>query len=248
MGKLGFYTSMNWNINPESYTHSNSSWEKPSVATEARTCSSDYLRPSSSTWAKKDLYIALQKYSTFTWSLDDVMTRAVLTCDLQMDWDLVNGEDPNERFKSFSYSESTRWIQLYIFVHIFFKISFISFAILLCLNQLINIYFKQHEYVEYQEVYWLRIVMLLIPCGSLISMLGAGPLRATVTSLRLGSKGICQVLLTPLKWSVDSRWTLDDCTASSTHFRTYSEGRKMWRMQESRIIYIVGNVPLYLVA
>ncbi|TNN36424.1 hypothetical protein EYF80_053408 [Liparis tanakae] len=54
-------------------------------------------------------------------------------------------------------------------------------------------------------------------------MSGAGPLRATVTSFRLGSKGICHVLLPPVTWSVDSRWTLEDCTASSTHFRTYSE-------------------------
>lgn len=64
---------------------------------------------------------------------------------------------------------------------------------------------------------------LLIPCGLLISMLGAGPLKDTVTSFKLGSKGNCQVLLTPPKWSVDNRWTLDDCTASSTHFRTYQE-------------------------
>ena len=41
--------------------------------------------------------------------------------------------------------------------------------------------------------------VLLIPWGFLISMLGAGPLRDTVTSLRLGSKGSCQVFVTPLK-------------------------------------------------
>lgn len=78
-----------------------------------------------------------------------------------------------------------------------------------------------------KETHCLWVESLSIPCGFLISMLGAGPLRDTVTSLRLGSKGNCQVLLTPLKWSEDSRWTLDDCTASSTHFRTYS--REMWR-------------------
>lgn len=76
-------------------------------------------------------------------------------------------------------------------------------------------------------------------------MLGAGPLRATVTSLRLGSKGNCQVLRTPLEWSVDNRWTLDDCTASSTHFRTCSGGKEMQRMQESRVIYIMEYAALF---
>lgn len=44
---------------------------------------------------------------------------------------------------------------------------------------------------------------------------------------------------------MDSRWTLDDCTASSTHFRTCGGDREMQRMRESWVIYIMGNAASF---
>lgn len=70
--------------------------------------------------------------------------------------------------------------------------------------------------------------MFSLPWEFRISMFGAGPLKATVTSFRLGSKGICQLLTSPCWWSVESKWTLEDCTASSTHFNTYGKRSTEW--------------------
>ncbi len=171
-----------------------------------------------STWAMEDHFF--QKiFILLIWCFDDVVESAVLHVSSQSPIDVQIGW-----FKSFSYSSN------YLF-HDFF----ISFVINSSIKKIRN-FWKPH----WQSCLWM--VTRIIPWGFFISMSGAGPLRATVTSLRLGSKGISQVLLTPLKWSVDSRWTLDDCTASSTHFRTYSNRKETWRMQESHFIYIVGNV------
>lgn len=61
------------------------------------------------------------------------------------------------------------------------------------------------------------------PAGSRTSICGAGPLRDTVTSFRLGSKGTGHVCSPPSSWSADSRWTLEAWMASSTHFSTWGQ-------------------------
>lgn len=75
-------------------------------------------------------------------------------------------------------------------------------------------------------------VQHLSPKGLRISIAGEGPLRDTVTSFRLGSKGIFQVFTASCKWSVDKRCTLEDCTASSTHFNTYRRKSEVWGISE----------------
>lgn len=84
-----------------------------------------------------------------------------------------------------------------------------------------------------QLLYFIIWCWYFSPKGLRISITGEGPLRDTVTSLRLGSKGIFHVFTACSRWSVDKRWTLEACTASSTHFSTYQRKRDVWVTSET---------------
>lgn len=142
-----------------------------------------------------------------------------------------------------SYIRNEQWLSTFAQYWMLYKFSYYSLFIIL--NEWIhNLYtflvnsINNAKNTSKTKLFRKHVDMwftFIIPWGFLISMSGAGPLSATVTSLRLGSKGICHVLLTPVKWSVDNRWTFEDCTASSTHLRTYSDGKEMWRMRKLHI-------------
>lgn len=71
--------------------------------------------------------------------------------------------------------------------------------------------------------YWYRKLMCKIvslPKGSVSSICGVGPLRDTVTSRRLGSKGKSHLFSWAPSWLEDNRWTFIAWTVSSTHFKT----------------------------
>lgn len=70
---------------------------------------------------------------------------------------------------------------------------------------------------------------MCLPKGSLSSICGAGPLRDTVTSRRLGSKGTSHLFSWALSWLEDSRWTFMAWTVSSTHFKTWREEKNAFR-------------------
>lgn len=65
---------------------------------------------------------------------------------------------------------------------------------------------------------------MFLPRGSLSSICGAGPLKETVTSFRLGSKGTSHWVSWAFSWSDERRWTFMAWTVSSTHLRTLTNG------------------------
>lgn len=68
---------------------------------------------------------------------------------------------------------------------------------------------------------------MFLPRGSLSSICGPGPLKETVTSFRLGSKGTSHWVSWAFSWSDERRWTFMAWTVSSTHLRTYKYGSKI---------------------